>query len=353
MDALLSGFVTAFLLTYLIIPVIIRVAKERRIYDQPNERSSHIEPTPSLGGIAIFAGTVCGIVLWTPLGSFGVLQYILAAFVLIFLIGIFDDLLHLSPGKKLLGQCLVALILVYKAHILLTSLYGILGWHDLSHFTGFAFSLLIIVGIINAFNLIDGINGLAGSVGLLNCVAFGWWFHAVDTPALAVVAFSLAGAIVAFLRYNITPARIFMGDTGSLLLGTVCAMLAISFIETNRQLPDAHRWKYQAAPAIAVALLILPVLDTTTVMIRRLLKGSSPFKPDKMHIHHRLLALGMSHTQTTLLLLGVNVVYVICALLCHRQGTLQVIFMEFGLAICCVLLLSFFLRWKAKKAAKG
>lgn len=353
MDALLSGFGTAFLLTYLIIPVIIRVAKERRIYDQPNERSSHIEPTPSLGGIAIFAGTVCGIVLWTPLGSFAVLQYILAAFVLIFLIGIFDDLLHLSPGKKLLGQCLVALILVYKAHILLTSMYGILGWHELSQFTGFAFSILIIVGIINAFNLIDGINGLAGSVGLLNCTALGLWFHWVGMPALAVVAFSIAGAIVAFLRYNITPARIFMGDTGSLLIGTVCALLAISFIETNRQLPDAHRWKYQAAPAIAVALLVLPLFDTMTVMVRRILKGSSPFKPDKMHIHHRLLALGLSHTQTTLLLLGVNIIFVICALLGHRQGTLQVLLMELALAIICSLLLSGFSRWKIKKAGIG
>jgi UDP-N-acetylmuramyl pentapeptide phosphotransferase/UDP-N-acetylglucosamine-1-phosphate transferase len=350
MDALLSGFITAFLLTYLIIPVIIRVAKERRIYDQPNERSSHREPTPSLGGIAIFAGTVCGVVLWTPLGSFSVLQYILAAFVLIFLIGIFDDLLHLSPGKKLLGQGLVALILVYKANILLTHLYDIFGLNELPYWAGFPLSMLIIIGIINAFNLIDGINSLAGSVGLLNCVAFGSWFHVVDMPAPAVLSFSLAGAILAFLRYNITPARIFMGDTGSLLIGTVCALLAISFIETNHQLPPDHPGVYDAAPAIATALLILPLFDTLMVMMRRISRGNSPFRPDKTHIHHRLLAIGLSHTQTTFALLAVNLVFVASALYFHHLGTSRVLLMEFVIALCCILFLIGLSRWKKNKA---
>lgn len=339
MYALILGFITALTLTYAIIPIIIRVAKERRIYDRPNERSAHKEPTPSLGGIAIFAGAVCGIVLWTPFDSFAVLQYILAAFVLIFLLGILDDLLPISPSKKLTGELLVAFILAYKAGVRVTSFHGFMGIYELPESASFLLSIVTIVIIINAFNLIDGIDGLAGSIGLLSCLFFGAWFFAVEIPAMAVVAFSLAGAIVAFLRYNFTPARIFMGDTGSLLIGTVCALLAISFIETNYKLPSHNPYIFGAAPGIALALLILPIYDTSTVFLRRIAKGNSPFKPDKTHIHHQLLGLGLSHLQTTSILLFVNMIFLLLSLALNAYGIVVVVFLQVGLALFFSLLL--------------
>lgn len=339
MNALSLGFVTAWVLTYLIIPLIIHVAKERRIYDLPNERSAHQEPTPSLGGIGIFAGTVSGIVLWTPSGSFGVLQYILAAFVIIFLVGILDDLLPISPLKKLAGQLLVALLLSYKAGVRVSSFYGFLGIHELSEPTSYALSIIAIVGIINAFNLIDGINGLAGSIGLLACLIFGSWFSVVNDPALAIVAFSLAGAILAFLRFNVTPAKIFMGDTGSLLLGTVCATLAIRFIETNYKLPPEHPFAFGAAPAIAVAVLFLPLYDTTTVFLRRILRGRSPFSPDKTHVHHQLLHLGLNHSATTAILIAINLLFIGVAFGCNSLGIFKVLLMELIMALLLSLLL--------------
>ncbi len=310
MYAVILGFITAFVLTFSIIPVIIRVARERRIYDRPNERSSHDEPTPSLGGIGIFAGTICGVVLWTPLDSFGVLQYILAAFVLIFLIGAMDDLLPLSPTKKFTAQLLVAIILAYKSDVRITSLYGVFGVFELPELTSFVLSVIVIIAIINSFNLIDGINGLAGSIGLLACVTWGAWFLANDSPALAVVAFSLAGAVTAFLKYNFTPAQIFMGDTGSLLIGTVCAILSINFIEMNHHASSLPAITFNAAPAIAVGILILPLYDTVRVFVQRILHGRSPFSPDKTHIHHLLLDLGMSHSKATAILLLVNVFFI-------------------------------------------
>lgn len=339
MYALLLGFITAFTLTYAIIPIIIKVAKERRIYDRPNERSSHQEPTPSLGGIAIFAGTVCGIVLWTPVGSFGMLQYILAAFVLIFLIGILDDLLPIRPSQKLAGQILVSILLSYQAGIRVTSFYGFLGIHELSDPASFLLSILAIVGIINAFNLIDGINGLAGSVGFLACMIFGTWFFLVEAPALAVVAFSLAGAIMAFLRYNFTPAKIFMGDTGSLLIGTVCALLAITFIETNYKLSSDNPYVLGAAPAIAVGILVLPIYDTLSVLLRRIVRGRSPFAPDKTHVHHQLLHLGLSHSGTTLVLITVNLIFIGVAFYFNQQGIYEVLLIEVVLAFVFSLLL--------------
>ncbi len=339
MNALLLGFFTAFILTLIIIPIIIKVAKERRIYDLPNDRSAHHEPTPSLGGIGIFCGTVCGIVLWTPVGSFALLQYILAAFILIFILGIFDDLMPISPWKKLAGQVLVAVILSYKAGVRVTNFYGFWGIHELSDWASYSLSILAIIGIINAFNLIDGINGLAGSIGLLSCMIFGSYFFLADTPALAVVAFSLGGAVLAFLRYNFTPAKIFMGDTGSLLLGTVCAILAIAFIETNYKLPTDHPYVLGAAPAIAIAVLILPLYDTLSVFMRRIVRGRSPFKPDKTHIHHQLLGFGLSHTGATLVLIAVNLLFITVAFAFNHHGIFTVLFLEFLLAFLFTLVL--------------
>lgn len=354
MYAIILGFITAFTLTYSIIPVIIRVARERRIYDRPNERSSHDEPTPSLGGIGIFAGTICAVVLWTPLDAFGVLQYILAAFVLIFLIGAMDDLLPLSPTKKFSSQLLVAIILAYKSDVRITSFYGVFGITDLPELTSFVLSVLIIIAIINSFNLIDGINGLAGSIGLLACVSLGAWFLSIHSPALAVVAFSLAGAITAFLKYNFTPAQIFMGDTGSLLIGTVCAILSIHFIEMSHLVSIKPAYTFNSAPAIAVGILILPLYDTLRVFVQRILQGRSPFSPDKTHIHHLMLDLGFSHSKATAILLSVNVLFIAMAVSLDHLGTSVLLILEFAL----MFLLTFSLqrlsqKQRLKDAAKG
>ncbi len=345
MHALILGFITAFTLTYLIIPTIIRVAQKRELYDHPNERSAHYVPTPSLGGIGIFAGTICAIILWTPLDSFGTLQYIMASFVLIFLIGIVDDLLPMSATQKFLGQLLVATILAYKSGVRLTSLYGIFGITTLPELTGFLLSVIIIVGIINAFNLIDGINGLAGSVGLVACITWGIWFAANGSSGLplAVVAFALVGAIVAFLKYNFTPAQIFMGDTGSLLIGTVCAILAIKFVEMS---PHAvvGNITLGSGPAIAMAVLIIPVFDTLRVFSTRILRGKSPFSPDKTHIHHLMLKAGLNHMQTTRTLVLVNILFVFVAFAGHQLGNMILLLIELSLALGLTALLLYMVR---------
>jgi UDP-N-acetylmuramyl pentapeptide phosphotransferase/UDP-N-acetylglucosamine-1-phosphate transferase len=350
MYAIMLGFITSFTLTFTIIPVVIRVAKERRLYDKPNERSAHKEPTPSLGGVAIFAGAICSIVLWTPMQSFGVLQYILAAFVLIFLLGVLDDLLPVSPTKKFAGQLLVAVIVSYKANIRITSFYGVFGVHEIPEITSFMLSVVVIVGIINAFNLIDGINGLAGSVGLLACISWGFWFLMVGSSAFAIVAFSLAGSIIAFLKYNFTPAKIFMGDTGSLMIGTACSILAIQFIEMNHALAARHEIFFGAAPAIAIGILILPLFDTIRVFSIRIAGGRSPFHPDRNHIHHLLLDSGFSHMRSTAILVGVNLLFILLVVALNHYGTLIVLACELSLA---VLLTYFLTRYSARyKVAK-
>lgn len=332
MFSLILGFITAFLITFSVIPVIIRVAREKRLYDKPNERSSHVEPTPSLGGVAIFSGMVCAMVLWTPLQEFGVLQYILAAFIIIFLLGVVDDLTPVSPATKFVGQLLVAVILSYKARIIISNLHGVMGVYELPEITSFMLSIVSIIGIINAFNLIDGINGLAASIGLLGTTILGVWFFLAGSPAFSLMALSMAGSIIAFLKFNLTPAKIFMGDTGSLLLGTVSAILAIKFIETNYSGGLQSDIFIPAAPAVAVAIYILPIFDTLRVFSTRLSKGKSPFHPDKTHIHHLMLGLGLSHVQATMYLMLFNVLFMALVMSVVSWGTAPVLALEFVIA---------------------
>ncbi|HMO41133.1 MAG TPA: MraY family glycosyltransferase [Saprospiraceae bacterium] len=334
MYAIILGFLTAFTLTYFAIPSIIGIAKEKRLFDEPNDRSSHKVSTPSLGGIAIFAGMIFSIVLWTPFNDFGNLQYILCAFLIIFLIGAKDDISPMSPSKKVVGQILAASILVFKSEIAFTGLYGILGiYEQLGSAFYILFSIFTILVIINSFNLIDGINGLAGSVGALIAGVLGCWFFLVDRIEFAIVAFALVGAIVAFLKYNYTPAKIFMGDTGSLLIGLVCAILIIKFIDLNYYLEDGYRFKFQAAPAVAFGVMILPLFDTLRVFITRLMRGQSPFHPDRRHIHHLLIDYGFTHMQATTLLVLVNICFIVFVFAMHHLLELHLLlFAVLGLA---------------------
>ena len=249
-DAVLS-LITAFLLTYLAIPSIINVANKKNLMDEPGARHSHTNKIPTLGGIGIFAGVIFSIVLWTPFDVFQDLQYILCAFIIIFLIGAKDDILPMSPTRKLLGQLFAAGLIVFKANIQLTSLFGIFGIYEIPYIASILLSIFTILVIINAFNLIDGINGLSGSVSTLISLVLGTWFLLVDRVEYGIIAFALVGSVIAFLNYNFTPAKIFMGDTGSLLVGLICAILTIKFIEYHQVIPDS-KYAFSSAPAVAI-----------------------------------------------------------------------------------------------------
>lgn len=345
---IILAFITAFSLTFLAIPSIINIAKKKNLMDEPNERRSHSVSTPSLGGIAIFAGVLFSIIMWTPFKYFGDLQYILCAFIIIFLIGAKDDIDPISPSKKFYGQLFAAGILVFRANIKLTSLYGIFGVYLLPEWASILLSIFTIIVIINAFNLIDGINGLSASLGLLINIVLGSWFLSVDHIELAIVAFALAGSLVAFLKYNITPAEIFMGDTGSLLLGLVCSILTINFIELQSGLVG-HAYYLSSAPSIAIAILILPLFDTLRVFVLRLMEGKSPFNPDRKHIHHVMIDLGFSHMQATIILFVINVLFILLALVLQNIGNL--LLMLIILVIATVL--SYYAKYLVSKKQQG
>lgn len=309
--SVLLAFITAFTLTYFAIPAIIHIADTKQLFDEPNARSSHTQKTPALGGIGIFAGAIFSIVYWTPFEAFGNLQYILCAFIIVFLVGAKDDILPIDPYNKIIAQFLAALIIVSKTNVRLDSLYGLFGYTgQLPEWIVIPISVFTILVIINAFNLIDGINGLAGSLGVIICGTLGCWFLVAKHYELTTVAFATVGATVAFLRYNFSPAKIFMGDSGALLLGLASAVLIISFIDLNYALDPTMIYKLHAIPVVAIGVMIIPLFDTLRVFITRLLRGRSPFLPDRRHLHHLLIDYGFSHMRATGILVSVNVFFI-------------------------------------------
>ncbi|MCB0584059.1 MAG: undecaprenyl/decaprenyl-phosphate alpha-N-acetylglucosaminyl 1-phosphate transferase [Phaeodactylibacter sp.] len=319
MFILILSFLTAFTLAYFAIPHIINIARDKNLCDEPSERSSHTISTPALGGIGIFSAAIFAIVLWTPFREFGNLQYILCAFIIVFLIGVKDDISPVSPINKIIGVALAASILVFKSDIMLRGFYGFFGLHaelPVPFYTGL--TIFTILGIVNAFNLIDGINGLAGSIGALICGTLGCWFFYVGRIEFAVVAFTIVGAIIAFLKYNYSPARIFMGDSGSLLVGTASVILVIKFIDMNYYMEIGQKGKILASPVVAIGVMILPLYDTLRVFVTRLLRGQSPLNADRRHIHHLLIDYGFSHMQATGILVSVNVIFILLAFSLNR-----------------------------------
>lgn len=344
MYEIILSFITAFCLTFAAIPSIIHVAHKKRLMDEPGERTSHSVSTPSLGGIGIFAGMLFSIILWTPFNFLGDLQYILCAFIIIFLIGARDDLDPISPTKKLFGELLAAIILVFKANVKLTSLYGIFGIYDLNPYVSIVLSIFTIIVIINAFNLIDGINGLSGSIGVLIATVLGIWFYKIERLDMAILSFATTGSLVAFLKYNFTPAKIFMGDTGSLLVGMMVSILSIQFVELQKTIDDPSL-VIKAAPAFIIATLILPLFDTLRVFTIRIYRGMSPFNPDRRHIHHLLIDSGCSHMQATIILFVVNLLFIAFAFFMQERGNLIVLVMILALAT----LLTYFLNRYSNK----
>ena len=306
------SFLTAFAITYFLIPPIVRTALAKHLYDEPVARSSHAIHTPSLGGVGIFGGIFIALLLWTPHTSFANLQYLLVAIIIVFLTGVKDDLVPMSAKKKLLAQLLAAGIIVYVADIRLESFHGMLGCSNaMPYGLSLVLSVFTILVIMNAFNLIDGINGLGGGIGVVVFSTLGTWFYLTGSMPYATLAFAGAGAFLAFLRFNlIPPAQTFMGDTGSLVLGTIAAMLTMVFIEQNDLLPLDNPLRVSTAPVVAITIISIPLFDTLRVFSTRCLRGFSPFSHDRRHIHHLLIDSGRTHLTATSILVLANILVI-------------------------------------------
>ena len=340
---LLSAFL-AFIITFFAIPVIIQIAKSKKLFDEPDERKVHKAVIPTLGGLGIFAGFIVATLMGAP--NSHELQYFAASTIVIFFLGLKDDILVLSANKKFIGQLIAAFIIMNFGNIYLNDMHGFLGITTIPNYASIFLTLFTIIVITNAFNLIDGIDGLAGSLGFITTLVFGIYFYFANELTYAVMAISLSASIFGFLIYNFSPAKIFMGDTGSLIIGIINAILVIKFI--NVAGTPGHSFSIHAAPALGFAILIVPLFDTLRVFGLRILDRRSPFSPDRTHVHHFLLDLGFSHKKITFSLTGITLFFITLAFLLRNIDCTLLIAILLGIALLMISIV-YFARRKVNK----
>ena len=284
-------YVMAFVLTLIFIPPVIFMVKRFKLFDRPNARKEHSVPTPTFGGISIFTGMMVSLLFWFKFYNHPSIITFFLSMILLFGVGIMDDLKDLAARYKLVIEAGVATLLAVSG-IRITSFGGLFGINELHIIAQYIITVVAIVGITNAFNLIDGIDGLAGGLGFMSLVTLGIFLTISKDLNYAMIAFALAGALLGFLYFNFNPARIFMGDTGSLMLGFIIAVLCVQLMKVNA---------IHSSPVVpniyvfTLGIVMIPVFDTLRVFGTRIWKGRSPFSADKTHIHHLITNKGFTH----------------------------------------------------------
>ncbi|HTR44715.1 MAG TPA: MraY family glycosyltransferase, partial [Thermodesulfovibrionales bacterium] len=300
----LSTILLSVFITVSLIPIMIRLANRYQMVDVPNPRKVHVHPVPRVGGIAMAVGALIPVVLWTQSDQF--VRAFIASTGILVLFGFADDMKGLGYKAKFSGQILAALIVVVYGGVRIDSLGSLLpGALQMPAWFSLVFSLVAIVGVTNAVNLADGLDGLAGGISLLVLCCIGYLAYLQESNTVVLLSLALAGAIFGFLRYNTHPANIFMGDTGSQLLGFSAAVLAVKTTQGDSPF----------SPVLPLIILGFPVLDTLTVIVERVREGRSPFSPDKNHFHHRLMRIGLSHTEAVFAIYLVQAVMIVSVIL--------------------------------------
>jgi len=341
-------------LVIICIPPIVRIVKAKNLYDVPDERKVHKKVIPTMGGIAIFIGISISTLLLST--GYPILneRIVFAAMILLLFIGIKDDIMLISPTSKFSIQLLAAVALVVVGDYRITNLHGILGVTEISYAASISLSILMVLVFINAYNLIDGVDGLAAGLGILGSAFFGIWFFLNGYTFLAILSLSMVGSLLGFLRYNLFGKRykIFMGDTGSLMIGLLMVVQVIEFVEFN--INTSLPFYVSGSPSVALAFVIIPVTDTMRVFTLRLLKGISPFFPDKNHVHHCLLRIYNRHYKVTLALLILNIMIIgITLLLCKNLTDFySLFFVVLTLGILASFLPSAIIVYRKKKYGK-
>jgi UDP-N-acetylmuramyl pentapeptide phosphotransferase/UDP-N-acetylglucosamine-1-phosphate transferase len=347
---IILGFLMAFGITGLTIPSIVNVSRLKGLCDTPNGRTSHTGTTPTLGGIAVFAGFVISTVVFAGAYFIFELKYIICGLIIVLFIGIKDDILTIDPLKKLAGQILAVVLIAVFADIRITDFHGLFGISQIPYLVSIVFTVFVFIVIINGFNLIDGIDGLASGIGIITSSVFGIWFWMTGSMAYAIFSISFAGSLSAFFYFNVFSKgkKIFLGDTGSLITGLVLGVLACRFLQLELIADGATDIK--SAPAVAVGILIIPLFDTLRVFTLRISQGKSPFIADHQHTHHHLLQLGCNHLQATLVLIFVNLFFIGLSYLLQGMGIILLTCTNIGLASLMSYILMIFAKKRTKEA---
>ena len=318
---LLLPFLAAFISTLWIHPKILKIAILKNIVDNPDARKLQRCPIPVMGGIAVFFGLLVGICS-SQIMFFSPGVFILTAAMLVMLYtGTIDDILDLSPNIRFLIEILVVGFIMYVNECAIDNFNGLWGIGTIPMWFAAPLTVFAAVGIINAINLIDGVNGLSSGFCFMASVLFAIMFYISGNVTMTILATSAAGAIVPFFLHNVfgKTSKMFIGDGGTLVIGTMMSMFVISILGKGSL---SARFAEQGVGLIpfTLAVLAVPVFDTLRVMSMRILRGKSPFSPDKTHLHHLFIELGFTHTGTTVSILSLNFLIVVVWFLSYKLG---------------------------------
>ena len=325
--------IVSFLIGLVFMPLVLDIARKRNFVVKPNKRTSHEGVIPNIGGINIFISFLLTVFLFSY-EIISQLQFTIIGVFIILIVGFVDDLIDIKVTRKLLGELASAFFLIVVSDVRLSHLHGFLGIYELSLGWSYTISFFVFVVIINALNLIDGVDGLASGLGILYSLFFAIYFQLTGNSNLAISAFAMVGSLFVFFLYNVFggKSKIFMGDSGSLLLGYMITLYVFEFCDMNAYQRVTDVFYMSAAPAVAICVLSVPLFDTLRVMLTRLKKGVSPFHPDKNHIHHLLLKTGLKHRQVTFVLLCISLFFITLGLIGRHWSITSLVLTAFSIA---------------------
>lgn len=351
MSPLYSLFISFLLSLFLvgwIHPRLVKIALLKNIVDNPDARKLQRTPVPVLGGVAIFFGIVIAIGCVSSVVDCSGLPVVIMAMMAMLYIGTMDDILNLSPALRFLIEILVVLLLIYVGGYCIDDFHGLWGIGQIPRWIAVPLTVIASVGIINAINLIDGVNGLSSGFCILACMMFGTLFYLSGCVKMTLLAVVSIGALIPFFFHNVfgKTSRMFIGDGGTLVMGTVMSVFVIEVLRTDSLCAVYVDTTVGLLP-FTLAVLCIPIFDTLRVMSTRMLKGTSPFHPDKTHLHHMFIRLGASHITTTFAILTLNMSVVLCWwLLAGAGASINVqLYAVISMSLLATFGLYFFLQW--------
>jgi UDP-GlcNAc:undecaprenyl-phosphate GlcNAc-1-phosphate transferase len=300
-------FLGTFMLSYFLIPKIRAKALKLNLKDTPDIRSSHTIPVPTFGGIVFYISYILILFSAQSLDSNHVSITLIASISILFFTGLLDDFKNLSPKIKFLCQIIGVAVLMFQPDFRILSFHGFMGIYEIPLYVSVGGSMFFLLGLINAFNLIDGIDGLTGITGVIVASFYSYMLYYLGYFFYFSIGLATIATLLAFLRFNFSNTRkIFMGDTGSLVIGLVLGVLTLKLLSVDDTAYGSLSFYRAQLPLFLTAVLFVPLLDTMRVMFLRLTKGVSMFKPDRNHLHHIIVDFGLSHRKASFFIGFVN-----------------------------------------------
>ena len=312
--------IIAFACTCWIHPYILKVAKVKNIVDNPDARKLQRVPVPLLGGLTVVFGILSGLMVVNLSSCHFDLFPVFASIIIILIVGLIDDMISLSPKVRFFVEIILVVYLIGTTGWQLNGFHGLWGLEVIPNYISIPLTVFACVGIINAINLIDGVDGYSSGYSIVSCIIFGVMFYELGNIHMVALAAVVAASLLPFFLHNVfgKHSKMFIGDAGTLSLGIIFSTFVITILSANQNI-EVLQDNLGLIP-FALAVLCVPIFDTLRVMGARIVRGKSPFSPDKTHLHHLFIDLGYSHIGTTLSIIGINLFVVFCWFIAYKWG---------------------------------